>query len=163
MMKALIIYASWTGNTQKIAEILKKSLESFEIETRCINCEFTEAAAFQKVDIAVVATYTFGSQGDLPAEIEGIYFDLEDLNLENQVYGVLGSGEEAYGYFCKSVDDFEKQFEKTGATKGVDSLKIEENPKEKDLMTIQQFAKKLVETTIKKGFHLKAKPFLLSI
>lgn len=161
-MKALIIFASWTGNTEQIADSLKLYLEQFEVEVQCVECEFIEASAFQKVDIAVVATYTFGSQGDLPAEIESVYFDLEELNLENQVYGVLGSGEEAYGYFCKSVDDFEAQFEKTGATKGAESLKIEEDPKEKDLIAIRQFAQNLVETATKKGFHLKAKPSSIS-
>lgn len=146
MPKALIVYASWTGNTKEIAEILKKKFLELEVDADLVECQQTDASAFQSVDICVVAVYTFGSQGALPDEIEDFYFDLEKENLEGKVFGVLGSGEEIYDFYCKSVDDFDKQFEKTKAVRGAKSLKIEENAKPNDEIRIDEFAQELLKT-----------------
>lgn len=146
MAKALIIYASWTGNTEEIARILAATLSKLSIEVEWIECQQIDASAFLSADICVIATYTFGSAGDLPAEFEAIYFDLEKLNLKGKVFGVLGSGEELYGYFCKSVDDFDKQFEFTGAIRGAEVLKIELNPKPKDKKRIEKFGTDLIHS-----------------
>lgn len=146
MPTALIVYASWTGNTEEIAEILAEKLEALDVEIELLECHQVDAVDFQNYDIAIVATYTYGSQGSLPEEIEDFYYDLSDVDLNGKIYGVLGSGEEIYGFFCKSVDDFDKQFQKTGATKGAAPLKIEFNAKPKDIERIEAFAKELVDS-----------------
>jgi|SRR5699024_2073198 len=146
MPTALIVYASWTGNTEEIAEILTEKLEALNVDVTLLECHQVDAEDFINYDIAVVATYTYGSQGSLPEEIEDFHYDLGEVDLHGKIYGVLGSGEEIYGFFCKSVDDFDKQFQKTGARKGAESLKIEFNAKSKDVERIEVFAKELVET-----------------
>lgn len=146
MPKATIVYASWTGNSEEIAEFLTECFKKLNVEVILRECQQIDASDFLTADICVVSTYTFGSRGDLPDEIVDFYFDLEKLDLKGKVFGVCGSGEEFYGYFCKSVDDFDKQFEKTGAFRGAAPLKIELNPNEEDEMRIEAFAKDLLDT-----------------
>lgn len=144
MPKATIVYASWTGNSEEIAEYLNSCFKKLNVESSVHECQQVDAKIFLKSDICVVSTYTFGSRGDLPDEIVGFYFDLEKLDLTGKVFGACGSGEEFYGYFCKSVDDFDKQFEKTGAVRGAEPLKIELNPDEEGEKRIDAFAKSLL-------------------
>lgn len=67
---------------------------------------------------------TLGSVEDLPTKLEAIYFDLEKFNLTGKSFVFLGLEEEVYQYFCKSVDDFVKQFEFTNAIRGTPPLKL---------------------------------------
>jgi flavodoxin short chain len=146
MPTATIVYASWTGNSEEIAEYLAESFRRLNVAVSVHECQQVDAEIFLNTDICVVSVYTFGSRGDLPDEIVGFYFDLEKLDLHGKVFGATGSGEEFYGYFCKSVDDFDKQFQKTGATRGAEPLKIELNPDENDEKRLNEFAKSLLET-----------------
>lgn len=146
MPTALIVYASWTGNTEEIAEILSEKLEEQNVDVKLLECHQADPEDFLDFDIAIVATYTYGSQGSLPEEIEDFHYDLGEIDLKGKIYGTLGSGEEIYGFFCKSVDDFDKQFQKTGAIKGAESVKIEFNAKDKDIKRITVFAEELLKT-----------------
>ena len=96
-----------------------------------------------------MATYTFGSEGDLPDEIQPFFEDLGHLDLSGKIFGVLGTGEEAYGYFCKSVDDFDQQFEKTGAIRGADAVKVEDYADEIDSEHILYFAEGLMNSYLR--------------
>ena len=49
------------------------------------------------------------------------------------------SGDTFYDKFCQAVDDFEAQFEKTGATKGAVGVKVDLNPEEEDKVAIDVF------------------------
>src|SRR5699024_10773430 len=111
--------------TAEIADILSGSLEKLGVENLVVECTQIDPEEFQEYDICVVATYTYGSAGNLPEEIEYLYFDLEELDLNGKIYGVLGSGDSFYGYFCKAVDDFDEQFKLTGAIRGSDVVKVE--------------------------------------
>src|SRR5690554_1839517 len=144
MPKALIIYASLTGNTEVIANSLSAYFDQLNVQNRVMECTQINPDAFLLYDICVVATYTWGREGELPDEINGFYDDLEKLDLSNKVYGTLGSGEELYGYFCKSADDFDAQFQKTKAIKGAEVVKIELSPNEEDEQNIKQFAQSLL-------------------
>ena len=143
---ALIIYASLTGNTHAIAEGVASQLQKQGVQTVIQECQQAEAKDFLQYDICLVGTYTYGSQGDLPDEIYYLYEDLEKLRLDRKVYGVFGSGEVFYNYFCKSVDDFDNRFQKTGAIRGAEPLKIEEDPKREDEAKIAAFAQELLTT-----------------
>lgn len=153
MPKAIIVYASWTGNSKEIAEILANFFEHQNLEVDVHECQQVDATAFLNADICVVSTYTFGSNGDLPDEIVDFYYDLGKLDLSGKVFGVLGSGEEHYGYYCKSVEDFDKKFNSTGAIRGTDLLKIELAPDGNDIDRIKAFSINLLKSY--QGIHTK--------
>jgi flavodoxin len=73
MTKALIVFASMTGTTEGIAEILAQDLRELKIDTLVKECTELYPDEFLDYDICVVATYTYGADGDLPEEAEDFY------------------------------------------------------------------------------------------
>ncbi|EOH87810.1 flavodoxin [Enterococcus pallens] len=144
MTLAKIVYASMTGNTEEIADIVSEAFENLNIEVEIDECTQVDAEDFEAADICVVATYTYG-EGDLPDEIVDFYEELQELDLSGKVYGVCGSGDTFYEQYCKSVDDFDSAFTKTGASKGAENVKVEMAAEEEDIENLEAFAKKLVE------------------
>lgn len=142
MALAKIVYASMTGNTEEIADIVANKLTELGHTVELEECTSVDASDFEDADIAVVATYTYGD-GDLPDEIVDFYEDLQDLDLAGKVFGVVGSGDTFYDYFCKAVDDFEAAFEKSGATKGADSVKVDLAAEDEDIEKLEAFAEGL--------------------
>ncbi|MCD1023708.1 flavodoxin [Enterococcus montenegrensis] len=143
MTLAKIVYASLTGNTEEIADVVAEALENLNIDVTVDECTQVDATEFEEADICVVATYTYGD-GELPDEIVDFYEELQELDLAGKIYGVCGSGDTFYDDFAKSVDDFEQAFEKSGATKGADSIKVDLNVEAEDIDNLEDFAKKLV-------------------
>src|SRR5574337_96915 len=106
MALAKIVYASMTGNTEEIADVVAEKLEALGLEVDIDECTTVDASDFQEADVVIVASYTYGD-GELPDEIVDFYDDLQDLDLTGKIFGVVGSGDTFYDEFCKSVDDFE--------------------------------------------------------
>ena len=90
MALAKIVYASMTGNTEEIADIVAKKLEELGHTVDVDECTTVDAADFEDADICIVATYTYGD-GELPDEIVDFYEDLADLDLSGKIFGVVGS------------------------------------------------------------------------
>lgn len=144
-MRALIVYASLTGNTEEGAEILEEAFEDLDIDVEVMESSFSDPEDFLDFDICIVGTYTYGTDADLPDEIVDFYEELEDVDLTGKIYGTFGSGDTFYEKYCKSVDDFDEQFQKTGATRGADPVKYNLSVMEEDIENLQQMAKTLVE------------------
>ncbi|EPT8104457.1 TPA: flavodoxin [Streptococcus pyogenes] len=142
MALAKIVYASMTGNTEEIADIVANKLQELGHDVDIDECTTVDASEFENADIAVVATYTYGD-GDLPDEIVDFYEDLQDLDLEGKIYGVVGSGDTFYDYFCKSVDDFSEQFALTDAIKGAEPVKVDLAAEDEDIDRLEAFAEQL--------------------
>jgi flavodoxin short chain len=144
MTLAKIVYASMTGNTEEIADIVAEALENLDVDVEMNECTQVDPEDFEDADICIVATYTYGD-GELPDEIVDFYEELQEIDLSGKIYGVCGSGDTFYDDFCKSVDDFEATFAKIGASKGADSVKVDLAAEEDDIQNLEAFAKKLVE------------------
>ncbi|MGO2099536.1 flavodoxin [Vagococcus salmoninarum] len=140
MALAKIVYASLTGNTEEIADIVAEALEEQDIEVEIEECTQVDASDFADADICIVATYTY-DEGDLPDDIVDFYEELKEVDLTGKIYGVVGSGDTFYEFYCKSVDDFEAVFEKTGATKGAEAVKVDLAAEEEDIIKLEAFAK----------------------
>ena len=151
MTKALIVYASMTGTTAGIAELLAQDLRGLNIDVLVEECTAVYPTEFLDYDICVVATYTYGADGALPEESEDFFFDLMEVNLKGKIFGVLGSGDLIYERFCPAVDDFDTQFERTGAKRGAEPLKINLDPDQTDKENIKLFAGDLVAAFAKSG------------
>jgi flavodoxin short chain len=145
MATAKVVYASLSGNTEEVAEYVGEQLNAAGVDTTVVAVDEADASEFTDVDVAIVATYTYGD-GELPDEIVEFYDELADVDLSGKIYGVVGTGDSSYEFYCKSVDDFEEQFEKTGATKGASSVKIENDAEEADKENLDAFAKSIAST-----------------
>lgn len=146
MALAKIVYASLTGNTEEIADVVAESLENAGIDVEINECTQVDAADFEEADLCIVATYTY-DDGSLPDEIIDFYEELLELDLSQKIYGVVGSGDKFYDDYCKAVDVFDEAFLKTGAKKGTTSVKVELACEEEDIINLENFASELVKLT----------------
>lgn len=144
MALAKIVYASMTGNTEACADIVADKLEELGWEVECDECTSVEAEDFVNADLCIVGTYTYGD-GDLPDEIVDFYEDLAELDLTGKIYGCFGSGDTFYDDFCICVDIFEAQFEKTGAKKGAELVRVDLSPEDEDQINLENFAQALAD------------------
>ncbi|MBZ2148516.1 flavodoxin [Streptococcus gordonii] len=142
MALAKIVFASMTGNTEEIADIVADKLRDLGLDVDVDECTTVDASDFLEADIAIVASYTYGD-GELPDEIMDFYEDLADLDLSDKIYGVVGSGDTFYDEFCKAVDDFDAVFASTGATKGAENVKVDLAAEEDDIENLENFAASL--------------------
>lgn len=146
MTLAKIVYASMTGNTEEIAEIIEEKLEDEGIEIEREECSDVDSDFFDDADICIVATYTYGD-GELPFEFEDFFEDLKSEDLDGKSFGVVGSGDKEYGeYYCQSARDFVEQFKATGAKQGAELVCIENNAEDEDINVLQKFVDELIES-----------------
>lgn len=146
MPKALVTFASLTGNDEEIANIMTKSLVELGVDARMVECQSVYATDFLDEDICIVVTYTYGAAADLPDEIVDLYEELAEVDLSGKIFATLGSGEYDYEEFCKSVDDFTLQFKQAGAIQAGESVKIELYPEDEDIPAIEKLAQECVDT-----------------
>ena len=144
MALAKIVFASMTGNTEEIADIVADKLKELGLEVDIDECTTVDAEEFLEADIAIVASYTYGD-GELPDEIVDFYEDLASLDLTGKIYGVVGSGDTFYDEFCKAVDDFDRDFAATGAEKGAENVKVDLSAEDEDIENLEKFAEALAE------------------
>lgn len=142
MALAKIVFASMTGNTEEIADIVADKLRELGLDVDVDECTTVDAEDFLEADVTIVATYTYGD-GELPDEIVDFYEDLAGLDLSGKIYGVVGSGDTFYDEFCKSVDEFDLVFAATGAEKGAENVKVDLSAEEEDIEKLEAFAEEI--------------------
>ncbi|WP_288659472.1 flavodoxin [uncultured Limosilactobacillus sp.] len=148
-MKALVVYATITGNNEDVADIITDALEDLNVDVEETEITMADPADFNDVDICVICPYTY-DEGALPEEGLDFYDDLQEEQLNGKVYGVAGSGDTFYGDdFCVAVDKFSEALDKTGASKGAENVHINLAPDEDDIKKLDAFAKQLVEKAAK--------------
>lgn len=138
-----IVYASMTGNTEEISEILESTIQEAGFDVEREECSEVDVDFFDDADACVVATYTYGD-GELPFEFEDFFDELADKDLSGKIFGVVGSGDKEYGdLYCKSAHDFVEVLEKTGAAKAAETVEIENNAEEEDIEALKKFVQEL--------------------
>ena len=145
MVKALIVFASLTGNTEECAEIVAEALKKLDVDVEVVESMQAEPEDFLAVDICIIGTYTYGNDANLPDEFVDFYEELSEIDLTGKVFGAFGSGDHFYDKFCQSVDDFADQLASIGALKGAESVKVDLDANEEDTKDLEAFAKALVD------------------
>lgn len=141
-----IVFSSATGNTEGIAEILETEFVTLDADVEVIDADDdVDEDVFEEADVCVIATYTDGD-GEIPFNLQDFYDSLPEIDLTGKVFGVVGSGDsELYpDAFCQAAIDFEAAFEQTGAKKGSDTLKIENNAEDEDVAALKAFVADLL-------------------
>lgn len=147
-MLAKIVYATMTGNTEEISEILEKEFQQQGVEVIRMEADDADDAdeeAFTGADICVIATYTYNN-GEVPDNF--VYFEenLRKQDLQGKIYGVVGSGDKEYhsDTYCFAADTFDEDFKQAGAKKGADVVKIDNKADEKDKGVLKEFVINLI-------------------
>ena len=145
MAKALIVFASLTGNTEECATIVEEALADLGVDVEVVDSMQAEPEDLLDVDICIIGTYTYGNDANLPDEFVDFYEELSEIDLTGKVFGAFGSGDHFYDKFCQSVDDFADKLASIGAIKGAESVKVDLDANEEDIEDLKAFAKSLVE------------------
>jgi flavodoxin I len=143
-MKTLMIYASMSGNTEAIADLIEECLTSEGGQVDRMEALDADASEMLAYDSILLGAYTWGD-GELPDEFLDIYDDMEDLNLSRKKMAVFGSGDRAYEHFCGAVDLLEQRIAEKGGELVMEGLKIEHAPYGDDIEQCRQFAKEFSE------------------
>ncbi|AGX44757.1 FprA family A-type flavoprotein [Clostridium saccharobutylicum] len=100
--KALILYSTMTGNTKKIADILKEKFEEQNIASKVINVNKTPKeeviAAINEADAIFFGSST--KYGDMIGNMEDILKNLKSLDLESKLGVAFGS----FGWSGESIE-----------------------------------------------------------
>ncbi|AME09338.1 MULTISPECIES: flavodoxin [Gemella] len=139
-MNIKLVYASLTGNTEMLSDLIIEKFEGKGIEVEKLFIEDMEDFDFlDDADAFIVATYTYG-EGELPDEMEEFFEAIGEKDYSGKIYGVIGTGDTIYEQYCVCVDQFDEQIEKTGATNPTENLKIEiEADTDEDFENIEKF------------------------
>lgn len=131
MSKVLLVYASMTGNTEEMADLIEKGLQSEEIGVIKNDVLDVTASDIEEYDAIILGAYTWG-EGELPDEFEDFYDEMAEMDLTGKTFAVFGSGDTAYEFFCGAVDLIEARVTEKGGRLILEALKVELNPEGED-------------------------------
>ena len=66
-MKAVVVYATITGNNEDVADIITDVLEDHDVEVEESEISTADVADFEQADLCIVCPYTY-DEGALPDE-----------------------------------------------------------------------------------------------
>lgn len=137
-MKIAVVYASMTGNTECIADEIKRYLDEKKCDYSSFHIPSNGFYAFDLADYDVIffGSYTYGD-GDLPFELMDFYDEVEDEDLSNKVIGLFGSCDSFYPLYGVALDQFKERFEAVGAKVVGELVKVDLDPDEADNKRIQ--------------------------
>ncbi|MBF0710243.1 MULTISPECIES: flavodoxin domain-containing protein [unclassified Gemella] len=140
-----LIYASLTGNTETLSELV---VEKFREKDTDVELHFIEDmddfSIVEESDAFIVASYTY-DEGDIPSEMEEFFEELADMDLSGKIFGVIGTGDTIYEHFCSAVDQFDKRIKASGANNPTQNLKVEfEVDTEEEEENLEKFVKDFI-------------------
>lgn len=150
MIQVLILYTSSTGNTEEIADLLEKQLDSSLCKVTMENFEMgdLDPQYLLQYDGILFGTYTY-DDGDLPFETDIFCDTLRTVDLSGKVVGVFGSGDTAYDQFCSAVDLMKLEFRQQNAQVIQHSVKVDLFPDtQEDLQSIKKLADEFQQTAL---------------
>ena len=140
MGKVLLVYASMSGNTEAMADLIEKGLLEGGAEVDRHEAMDVDAALFNDYQYMIFGAYTWGD-GDLPDEFLDIYDDMEGMDFTGKMFAVFGSGDTSYEHFCGAVDILEDKIKELGGNVVLPSVKIEMNPEDEEEGMLLQFGR----------------------
>ncbi|UPK41843.1 MULTISPECIES: flavodoxin [Paenibacillus] len=141
MAKLLVAYASMTGNTEEIAELIVEGIKQggHEVDLKSVtDCNASDVLDY---DGFLIGVYTWGD-GELPDEFLDFYEELDELDLSGKRAAVFGSGDTSYEQYCGAVDLAAAKLLERGAEVSPEMLKIEYSPMEQEKDTCRDFGKR---------------------
>ncbi|KUP33184.1 flavodoxin [Bacillus halotolerans] len=141
MGKILLVYATMSGNTEAMADLIEKGLQEAEAEVdRFEAMDIDDAELFNDYEHIILGTYTWGD-GDLPDEFLDLAEEMGALDFTGKTCAVFGSGDTAYEYFCGAVDTLEEKIKERGGEIVLPSVKVEMNPEGEEEEVLKEFGR----------------------
>jgi len=147
MVKVLVVYASLTGNTEEMAELIVEGIRQAGGEAvlkSVTECNAIEINSYKGV---LLGAYTWGD-GELPDEALDFYDEMDELEMTAIKSAVFGSGDTGYAIYCGAVDLLEAKLKERGAEIVQKSLKIEYGPTAIEKEACRQFGRQFIEVSM---------------
>ncbi|MBY8912398.1 flavodoxin [Bacillus sp. YC2] len=140
MGNILLVYATMSGNTEAMADLIEKGLLEAEASVDRYEAMDIDAELLNDYEHIIFGTYTWGD-GDLPDELMDIAEDMENLQFTGKTFALFGSGDTSYEFFCGAVDELEKTITARGGRVVLPSVKIEMNPEGSEEEELKEFGR----------------------
>jgi flavodoxin I len=138
MNKFAIIYASLTGNTEEIAELIADGIRETGAEVDIRSVENSNAEQLLQYRGYLLGAYTWGD-GELPDEFIDFCDEMDEINLRGSKAAVFGSGDSGFDIYCGAVDYLEDKLRECGAIMLQESLKVEYGPNTDEKVLCREF------------------------
>lgn len=142
MEKVSIIFGSTTGNTERVAELIKENMS--DLDATVINVCDVNNDTVRSADIILFGASTWG-YGEIQDDFLDYYESMTSEALKGKKVAVFGCGD-SDGFpdvFCKAVDLIMEKASDCGAEVIGEGLKVDGEVDE-NIDLIQEFAKSLV-------------------
>lgn len=117
-LKTAVLYASQSGNAQKLAESLHQNLTQ-----KGLSAELASVADFktnqlkqQQLILFVASTHGEGEPPDDAIDFHEFVLGKRAPKLDGAHHAVLSLGDSSYEFFCQTGKDFDQAFSKLGST-----------------------------------------------
>lgn len=146
MGKVLMVFASMSGNTEIITDIIADNLKEIghEVVIKSFDFDVIDMETLLAYDAVLVGMYTWDG-GELPYEAEDFYIDLETIDITNTIFGVYGSADSFYDTFGLAIELMADQIKNLGGQILPERLKIDLEPTKADMPLIAEFSRKISE------------------
>lgn len=151
--RTAIVYASATGHTERLAEMVEQALTERGLAPERFRSGQFDLSQLSRYDIVLVGSYTWAN-GEIPKQLHGLFKAFETLG-SAPVTAVFGTGDRCFANYCGAVDQFRDMLYARTALAA--TLKVEQMPSEEDRVRCRQFAK-----SVAAKFHQRAHPFEMS-
>ncbi|GAB1807240.1 flavodoxin [Priestia megaterium] len=148
MKEILLAYASMSGNTEAIADLIEEELVKHGLHVKRAEVYDIDASDLVSAESIIFGAYTWGD-GELPDDFLDLYDEMDDIDLSQKQMAVFGSGDSSYDVFCGAVDLIEEKIKRRNGNIAVPGLKIELSPFGEDIEKCKVFAKSFAEVVAK--------------
>lgn len=148
MKEILLAYASMSGNTEAIADLIEEELVKHGLHVKRAEVYDIDASDLVSAESIIFGAYTWGD-GELPDDFLDLYDEMDDIDLSQKQMAVFGSGDSSYDVFCGAVDLIEEKIKGRNGNIAVPGLKIELSPFGEDVEKCKVFAKGFAEVVAK--------------
>ncbi|MFN7249989.1 MAG: flavodoxin [Anaerobacillus sp.] len=131
MSKVLLVYASMTGNTEEMANLVEKGLQTEGVTVDKKDVIDVDLSTLEEYENIILGAYTWG-EGALPDEFLDLYDDMETIDLSGKTFAVFGTGDSGYAIYCGAVDLLEDVIKEKGGKLALEGLKVENCPEGED-------------------------------
>ncbi|WP_312473565.1 flavodoxin [Neobacillus sp.] len=140
----LIVYASMTGNTEEIANLVGDGIQAAGGSVVVKDILEVDVVDLQDYDGILLGAYTWGD-GDLPDEYLDFYDEMDRLNLTGKRAAVFGSCDSSYEHRGRAVDILTEKLAELGAEVVLDGIKIDLAPTAAEKEQCMKFGQSFME------------------
>lgn len=139
MVSFLIAYASWSGNTEEVAQIVEETLLAEGMDVAVHRIGIGPMPDPRRFDAMIIGSFTW-DKGSTPDEVKDF---VADVGYKPRNVYVFGTGDTQFGgddLFCHAVVKLARFYESA-----IDPLKIEQSPRGTQEKKVIEWSKGVVQ------------------